>query len=104
MHGLLSVCLDRAGRAALAKTRACHEHNRLVYEVKLAEHLRSLGEAQSVLARVWKGKRARVEFLLRRQALVSVQRAWRRVVARRSLQREIDARVEVSTVAFSWGR
>ena len=95
-EAFLSASLTRSSRAALAKIRARGEHLRLVYEAELADHLRFLGETQAVIARIWKGKIVRLEFLARREALVDVQRAWKRAVVRRGLQREIDARVLVS--------
>lgn len=92
----LSECLDRSSRAALAKIRARGEHLRLVYEAELAEHLRFLADMQEIIAHAWRGKSVRLEFLSRRKALMDVQRAWKRAVVRRGLQREIGARVAVS--------
>lgn len=96
VEGFLSACLTRSSRAAIAKIRARGEHLRLVYEAELAEHLRFLGETQAAIARIWKGKIVRLEFLSRRKAVMDVQRAWKRAVVRRELQREIGARVVVS--------
>lgn len=95
-EAFLSACLTRSSRVALAKIQARGEHLRLVYEAELAEHLRFLGEMQGVIAHIWKGKIVRLEFLSRRKAVIDVQRAWKRAVVRRGLQREIDARVVVS--------
>lgn len=92
----LSSCLDRSQRAVLAKLRAEAEILRLVYEAELVEHRRVLHAAHAVVAHAWRGKRVRLEFLRTTAALSSVQRAWRRAVARRKLQAEIDVRVAVS--------
>lgn len=96
VEGFLLECLDRSRRAALAKTRAGHENARLIYEVELAEYRRVLASAQAVIRHAWAGKRTRLEFLSRRAALMIVQRAWRRAYVRRTLEREIGARVVVS--------
>lgn len=83
----------------MAKLRARHETLRLAYEAELAEHNRILNAAHAVIAHAWRGKRSRLEFLARMEALTNVQRAWKRAVGRRRLQAEIDARVVVSSGA-----
>lgn len=95
-RGFLSACLDRSQRAVIAKLRARHETLRLAYEAELAEHRRVLNAAHAVIAHAWRGKRSRLEFLARMNALVNVQRAWKRSAGRRRLQAEIDARLVVS--------
>lgn len=95
-QGFLSDSLDRSRRAVLAKLRAQHETLRLAYEAELAEHRRRMDAAHARIAHAWRGKRVRLEFLARTSALTSVQKAWRRAVARRKLQAEIDARCVVS--------
>lgn len=95
-QGFLSECFDRSRRAVLAKLRAGHETLRLAYEADLAEHRRRLDAAHARIAHAWRGKRVRLEFLARMSALMSVKKAWRRGVARRKLQAEIDARCAVS--------
>ncbi|CAN0035449.1 unnamed protein product, partial [Scytosiphon promiscuus] len=92
-RGFLMSCLDRSQRAVLAKLRAGAETRRLAYEAELAEHRRMLDAAHAVVAHAWRGKKVRLEFVRTTAALTSVQRAWRRAVARRKLQAEIDARV-----------
>eukprot|EP00903_Cladosiphon_okamuranus_P007817 g7563.t1 len=91
-QGFLADCLDRSRRAVAAKLRAEHETLRLAYEADLAEYRRRLDAAHARIAHAWRGKRARLEFLARKSALMRVQKAWRRAVARRKLQAEIDAR------------
>lgn len=101
-QGFLSACLERSKLAVVAKLRARREHLRLIYVAELAEYRRVLDAAHAVIAHAWRGKSARLGFLGRKKALVEVQRAWKRAVVRRTLQREIDARIKVMISWFEW--
>ena len=89
--------LARSQHAALAKIRAEHEHEKLMYEAKLAHYRRVLAQCQCIIKHAWVGKKARLEYMSRRSALGKLQRAWHRACSRRRLQREIAERVKVSS-------
>lgn len=67
----------------------------MVFEDEVAEYHHILAEAHSVIAQAWKCRRQRLHYLLIRNALVDIQRSWRRARARKAFHREIDARVKV---------
>lgn len=64
----------------------------------MAEYVRVLTVAQSVLSRVSRGKGARMKAAARRKAVNSVQRAWRKASQRWNLHGEIEARVKVGSL------